>query len=98
MRAWFRLEGVLREALVLPHGGFDDVMFFARLKSDEVLGPTGFSGVMNSALPKKRLIAHVLMRDDAGRLLLCETQFKKDWELPGGIVRAWRGSSGRGRA
>jgi hypothetical protein len=31
---------------------------------------TGFSGVMNSALPKKRLIAHVVMRDEAGRVLL----------------------------
>jgi 8-oxo-dGTP pyrophosphatase MutT (NUDIX family) len=41
---------------------------------------------MNSALPKKRLIAHVLMRDVQDRVLLCETQFKKDWELPGGIV------------
>jgi 8-oxo-dGTP diphosphatase len=26
------------------------------------------------------------MRDAGNRLLLCETQFKKDWELPGGIV------------
>jgi 8-oxo-dGTP pyrophosphatase MutT (NUDIX family) len=41
---------------------------------------------MNSALPKKRLIAHVLIRDARDRVLLCETQFKKDWELPGGIV------------
>ena len=41
---------------------------------------------MNSALPKKRLIAHVLMRDSGDRVVLCETQFKKDWELPGGIV------------
>ena len=41
---------------------------------------------MNSALPRKRLIAHVLIRDDQGRVLLCETQFKPDWELPGGIV------------
>jgi 8-oxo-dGTP pyrophosphatase MutT (NUDIX family) len=41
---------------------------------------------MNSALPKKRLIAHVLMRDAQDRVLLCETQFKEDWELPGGIV------------
>ena len=43
---------------------------------------------MNSALPRKRLIAHVLIRDVEGRILLCETQFKPDWELPGGIVEA----------
>ena len=53
------------------------------------IGPHGFSGVMNSALPKKRLIAHVLLRDPAGRVLLCETQFKTDWELPGGIVEPY---------
>jgi 8-oxo-dGTP pyrophosphatase MutT (NUDIX family) len=41
---------------------------------------------MNSVLPRKRLIAHVLITDGANRLLLCETQFKPDWELPGGIV------------
>ena len=33
---------------------------------DVVGGPHGFSGVMNTVLPRKRLIAHVLMRDDEG--------------------------------
>ncbi len=41
---------------------------------------------MNSALPRKRLIAHVVFRDRSGRVLLCQTTFKTDWELPGGIV------------
>ena len=54
--------------------------------SDVVGGPHGFSGVMNTVLPRKRLIAHVLMRDTEGRILLCDTAFKSDWELPGGIV------------
>jgi 8-oxo-dGTP pyrophosphatase MutT (NUDIX family) len=70
----------------LPDSEFGDVMVFGRLAGDLIAGPSGFSGVMNSALPRKRLIAHVLMRDDAGRILLCDTQFKTDWELPGGIV------------
>jgi 8-oxo-dGTP pyrophosphatase MutT (NUDIX family) len=26
------------------------------------------------------------MRDHSGRILLCDTAFKSDWELPGGIV------------
>jgi 8-oxo-dGTP pyrophosphatase MutT (NUDIX family) len=86
LRAGFRLEGVRREGLKLPDGSYTDVYLFSRLASDEVSGSVGFSGVMNSALPKKRLIAHVLMRDAHDRVLLCETQFKKDWELPGGIV------------
>jgi 8-oxo-dGTP diphosphatase len=86
LRAGFRLEGVRREALQLPDGSYADVCVFARLATDQVSGSVGFSGVMNSALPKKRLIAHVLIRDAANRVVLCETQFKKDWELPGGIV------------
>lgn len=85
LRAGFRLEGVRRQALEVD-GGYDDVYLFARLGVDQVGGAHGFSSVMNSALPRKRLIAHVLIRDDQGRVLLCETQFKSDWELPGGIV------------
>lgn len=86
LRAGFRLEGVRRQAMEAPDGSYGDVAIFARLAADQVYGPSGFSGVMNSALPRKRLIAHVLMRDEDGRVLLCETQFKSDWELPGGIV------------
>jgi 8-oxo-dGTP diphosphatase len=86
LRAGFRLEGVRRQVLSRPDGSYGDEAIFARLASDQVGGPIGFSAVMNSALPRKRLIAHVLIRDDRGRVLLCETQFKLDWELPGGIV------------
>ena len=86
LRAGFRLEGIRRQALELPDGSYADICLFARLASDQVGGSHGFSSVMNSALPKKRLIAHVLMRDVQDRVLLCETQFKEDWELPGGIV------------
>lgn len=86
LRAGFRQEGVQRAAYAGPDGGTDDRYLYGRLAADPVHGPDGHSGVMNSALPRKRLIAHVLMRDDAGRVLLCETQFKVDWELPGGIV------------
>ena len=41
---------------------------------------------MNTVLPRTRLIAHVLIRDERDRVLLCDTVFKRDWELPGGIV------------
>jgi 8-oxo-dGTP pyrophosphatase MutT (NUDIX family) len=86
LRAGFRLEGVRRQVLELPDGSYADLCLFSRLASDQVGGSHGFSSVMNSALPKKRLIAHVLMRDVQDRVVLCETQFKQDWELPGGIV------------
>ena len=86
LRSGFRLEGVRRQAVNPGAGAYADVWLFARLRDDQVGGPHGFSGVMNSALPRKRLIAHVLIRDPAGRALLCDTLFKSDWELPGGIV------------
>lgn len=86
LRSGFRLEGRRREVLVGEAGELVDELIFARLDDDRVDGPDGFSGVMNSALPRKRLIAHVLMRDVAGRVLLCDTTFKADFELPGGIV------------
>ena len=89
LRAGFRLEGIRRQAVERPDGSYGDIVQFARLASDQTKGPHGFSGVMNSALPKKRLIAHVLFRDLLGRVLLCETQFKSDWELPGGIVEPY---------
>lgn len=85
-RAGFRREGRLREAHETPDGQLKDVLVYARLASDVVLGPIGFSGVMDSVLPTKRVIAHVVLRDDRGRVLLVETTYKEDWELPGGVV------------
>jgi 8-oxo-dGTP pyrophosphatase MutT (NUDIX family) len=86
LRSGFRLEGVRRSVVPLSDGTYEDLVLFARLAVDVVGGPHGFSGVMNTVLPRKRLIAHVLMRDAEGRILLCDTAFKSDWELPGGIV------------
>ena len=86
LRSGFRQEGIRRQVVPNRDGRWDDLLLFARLTDDVVGGPTGFSAVMSSALPRKRLIAHVLMRDEQGRILLCETRFKPDWELPGGIV------------
>lgn len=88
LRSGFRVEGLRRAVVPFANGGWGDLVLYSRLATDEFGGRTGFSSVMNSALPRKRLIAHVLMRDAAGRILLCETQFKPDWELPGGIVEA----------
>lgn len=85
-RCGFRLEGTLRDAHQRPDGTFEDVAIYARLATDVVYGPVGFSGVMNSVLPTKRVIGHVVFTDGQGRVLLTETTYKEDWELPGGIV------------
>ena len=86
LRSGFRFEGTRRSVVPLGDGSYDDLALFARLAADVVGGPDGFSGVMNTVLPRKRVIAHVLMRDVDDRILLCDTAFKSDWELPGGIV------------
>lgn len=87
-RARFRREGRLRNALKLADGSWSDVLIYARLAIDQVYGPAGFSGVMDTVLPTHRVIGHVVFRDTAGRLLLLETTYKDDWELPGGVVEA----------
>ena len=84
-RNGFHLEGV--ERATLPRGtGWVDTCCYARLASDPVGDRVAFTAVMNTVTPRKRLIAHALVTDAAGRVLLCETTFKPDWELPGGIV------------
>lgn len=85
-RAGFRLEGRLRGAALDPDGSALDVLLYALLREDTRDGPEGFTAVMNTVTPRKRLIAHTLVTDEADRVLLCETSFKRDWELPGGIV------------
>lgn len=41
---------------------------------------------LNSRLPKTRVIGHGLIRDEAGRVLLCELTYKRAWDMPGGVV------------
>ncbi|WP_409484435.1 NUDIX domain-containing protein [Arsenicicoccus dermatophilus] len=82
-RAGLRLEGLLRGAA--PDGG--DLALMARLAGDPAPDSRdGFSAVLNTTLPLKRNIAQGLVRDPAGRVLLCETTYKRDWDLPGGVV------------
>lgn len=86
-RAGFRREGIRRQARAVD-GVPTDTMLYARLATDPVHGPMGFSGVMNSVLATKRVIAHVLFTDAQSRALLLETTYKKDFELPGGVVES----------
>ena len=87
-RTGFRLEGRRREVIELGVGDYHDALIYSRLATDPVYGIEGNSGVLNSILPTKRVIAHALFRDESGRVLLLETTYKPDWELPGGVVEA----------
>lgn len=79
-------EGVMR-GIHEQDGRRVDRVVFARLDSDRpVLEPGGFRSLLNSFLPRKRAIAQMLVRDPDDRVLLCQLTYKKDWDLPGGVV------------
>ena len=84
-------SGMRREGVV--RGGhfdgtrFSDRVLFGRLADDpRVTEPLGFRAMLNSFLPRKRAIGQMLVRDPADRVLLCQLTYKKDWDLPGGVV------------
>ena len=86
LRAGMRKEGVARGALAGP-GERVDTMVLARLRDDaEPDSRDGFIALLNSSLPTKRAIAQGVLRDPAGRVLLCELTYKAEWDLPGGVV------------
>ncbi len=87
-RAGMRREGVRR---VAPGSGdraeTTEYVLFSRLVSDPPLEePEAFRALLNSFLPRKRAISQMLIRDDTGRVLLCQLTYKRDWDLPGGVV------------
>jgi ADP-ribose pyrophosphatase YjhB (NUDIX family) len=80
-----RREGVMRGVTV--DGVAVDRIVYARLATDTPLHePEGFRALLNSFLPRKRAIGQMLVRDTAGRVLLCNLTYKADWDLPGGVV------------
>jgi 8-oxo-dGTP pyrophosphatase MutT (NUDIX family) len=86
IRSGFRREGVLRGAALVDDEHRDVAVYGMRKDDPRPNTLTGWTALMDSALPKKRLIAHVIVRDTTGRVLLCQVSYKKDLELPGGVV------------
>ena len=85
-RAGLRREGVART----PGSTGDrrpDLVWLARLSSDPPPHTAeSFRSVLNAALPMKHVITQGLIRSDTGKVLLCELTYKREWDLPGGIV------------
>jgi 8-oxo-dGTP pyrophosphatase MutT (NUDIX family) len=80
--AGLRREGILR----MPGDGTDQVLM-ARLADDPpAVSRDGFIAILNAGLPTKRIISQGLLRDERGRVLLCELTYKNEWDLPGGVV------------
>lgn len=85
-RAGLRREGVARGA----GGPRTDLVRLARLAGDPTPDTRdGFIGVLNANLPTKRVISQGILRDGHGRVLLCELTYKREWDLPGGVVDPW---------
>lgn len=77
-----RKEGIARGV----HRGIDRIVY-ARLVDDAPVDePEGFRALLNSFLPRKRAISQLLIRDHAGRVLMCGLTYKRDHDLPGGVV------------
>ncbi len=84
-------SGLMREGrargVAVDGPGSDDRVVYARLADDApVEEPRGFRSLLNSFLPRKRAIAQLLVRSTDGRVLLCQLTYKKDLDLPGGVV------------
>ncbi|MEO5664779.1 MAG: NUDIX hydrolase [Nocardioides sp.] len=78
-------EGVMRGVTVGDEAV--DRVVYARLSTDAPLDqPGGFRSLLNSFLPRKRAISQMLIRDEDGRVLICQLTYKNDWDLPGGVV------------
>ncbi len=78
-------EGVRRG--LASDGEPEDRIVYARLVTDApVSEPGGFRSLLNSFLPRKRAIAQMLIRDADDRVMLCQLTYKRDWDLPGGVV------------
>jgi RimJ/RimL family protein N-acetyltransferase/8-oxo-dGTP pyrophosphatase MutT (NUDIX family) len=87
-RSGLRREGVRR---IEPGTGdrreTTEYVTLARLVSDPPISePEGYRALLNSSLPRKRAISQLLVRDPDGRVLICQLTYKRDWDLPGGVV------------
>jgi 8-oxo-dGTP pyrophosphatase MutT (NUDIX family) len=84
-------SGLMREGVARQVAEGSDRIVYARLADDTpVEDPIGFRRLLNSFLPRKRAISQMLIRSagpaGADLVLLCQLTYKKDWDLPGGVV------------
>jgi RimJ/RimL family protein N-acetyltransferase len=86
LRAGLRREGLLRGNATLA-GQRQDTLVLGRRRDDaHPDSREGFTAMLDSTLPTKRAIAQGVLRSPAGGLLLCELVYKREWDLPGGVV------------
>ncbi len=80
-------SGLRREGVARGVVEKSDRIVYARLAHDTPLeDPEGFRSLLNSFLPRKRAISQMLIRSTDDRVLLCQLTYKRDFDLPGGVV------------
>lgn len=85
-RVGLRREGVMRGGASSGSGRVDLVLM-ARLADDpDAQTRDGFIAMLNAGLPTKRVISQGVLRDRDRRILLCEMTYKREWDLPGGVI------------
>ncbi|GAA3528458.1 hypothetical protein GCM10022234_27170 [Aeromicrobium panaciterrae] len=81
------ISGLRREGITRGAGGDPDRALLARIVGDPPpFSRDGFIAILNAGLPTKRVISQGLLRDEQGRVLMCELTYKQEWDLPGGVV------------
>ena len=81
------IGGLRREGILRGAGDDPDRALLARLAGDPpATSREGFIALLNAGLPTKRVIAQGRLRDEQGRVLLCRLTYKREWDLPGGVV------------
>lgn len=81
------ISGLRREGILRGAGTDPDRVLLARIDDDPPpMSRDGFIAILNAGLPTKRVISQGLLRDEQGRVLLCELTYKNEWDLPGGVV------------
>jgi 8-oxo-dGTP pyrophosphatase MutT (NUDIX family) len=88
-------SGLRKEGISRGIHSREDRIVYARLASDVPTDqPEGFRALLNSFLPRKRAISQLLVRDPDNRVLLCNLTYKRDWDLPGGVVEVGESPQG----
>ena len=81
------IAGLRREGIIRGFADDPDRVLLARLASDpHPFSREGFIAILNAGLPTKRVISQGLLRDEHGRVLLCQLTYKQEWDLPGGVI------------
>jgi RimJ/RimL family protein N-acetyltransferase/8-oxo-dGTP pyrophosphatase MutT (NUDIX family) len=86
LRAGLRREGLLRGNATLGGLRQDTVVLGRRREDPEPDTRDGFTAMLDSTLPTKRAIAQGVLRSAQGEVLMCELIYKREWDLPGGVV------------